>query len=146
MKSLYSRLLGIAVCLVLVIFNASNAGQSIDFYDEALAKDILLDKSLTCLTEGSTGKGILVFSFKAIEGNKVKGKITEMSWNSCGWDVFNGTLKKDELFYQAHTSTNCPTLIGNINFFHSEKGAVKASGSWRTTANRYSQRTYECEQ
>ena len=69
-----------------------------------------------------------------------------MSWNTCGWDAFKGTLKKDELFYQAHTSTNCPTLIGNINFFHSEKGAVKASGSWRTTSNRYSQGTYECEQ
>lgn len=146
MKSLNSKLSVITVCLVLVIFNASNAGQSVDFSDEALAKDILLDKSLTCLTEGSTGKGTLVFSFKAVEGNKVKGEITEMSWNSCDWDVFKGSLKKDVLFYQAHASTNCPTLIGKINFFHSKKGVVKATGSWRTTSNRYSQGTYECEQ
>ena len=74
MKSFNNGLSVIAVCLVLVLFNASNAGQSVDFSDEALTNDILLDKSLTYLTEGSTGKGTFVFSFKAVEGNKVKGK------------------------------------------------------------------------
>ena len=71
--------------------------------------------------------------------------LIENSWTSCGWDAFKGTLKKSRLNYKAPTSANCTDLIGNLNFFHSENGVVKATGSWKT-ANRYSQGTYKCEQ
>ena len=133
------------VLLGLTIFSTIIfADQEINLSDEAVANDLLLGKPLTCITEGNTGKGTTVFSFKSVKGNKVKGEITEMSWSNCDWDVFKGTLKKNQLMYQAHTSSNCTTFIGIINFFHSEKGTVKAAGSWRTS-DRYAKGTFECE-
>ena len=134
----------IGLIALIIIPTLIIADQGINLSDEAMAKEILLDKSWPCLNEGDAGKGTVVFTFKSIEGDKVKGQMITELVPACGWDVFNGNLKKDRITYNATASGPCGDAVGDLNFFHAEDGKVKAVGSWRSGGGAYSG-AYTCD-
>ena len=131
--------------LVVIFFFTSFAlAEEIDFSDENVASDILLEKSWTCQEEGKGGKDITVFTFNSVKGNKTKGLIDVQVVPACYYEKFTGKIKQNRVTFAARTTSICGNMTGKIEFFYDESGNLKAAGSSRNAAGNY-QSTFICE-
>ena len=117
MNTLTNGLLVIAVCLLLMLFSVSIAGQSVDFSNEALAKEILLGKDWICFEADRYGAGNTTWKFEKVDGKKVVGTV-HMGYCPTETGTFRGKLKKNKLKFNTNQPPPCANRSGVLEFVH----------------------------
>ncbi len=137
--------LSLISALALVISSAI-ASQTIDFSNKNIARYTLLDKTWACNMVDSLGKGQGYWTFNSVNGVRVKGKIEIPQYIACSSDTLKGTLKGNTLKYTSRSNhSSCVSINGVFNFFHDEKGELKAKSNYTYGGTRR-RGTYSCEQ
>ena len=117
---------------VLLFSNVSLSGE-IDFSDEALAKEILLENDWTCTAKDRWGEGVGAWRFKKINGKKVAGSV-HMSYCPSQTGTFKGTLEKNKMKFSTQQPRPCANRSGELEFVHEDGKSVTAKGKYRFTS------------
>ena len=134
MKISYFTFKAIIGCFIYSLSYFTYADQEIDFSDETIAKDILLDKTWSCYVFDITDPGYVKWRFEKVNGNKVHG--STYSGYCPGAGILRGKLKKNTLKYSVQAPLPCDNKQGQLKFSNN-----RFEGVYRHTSGAFGRTT-----
>ena len=115
------------------------ADQEIDFSDQAMAEEIFLNTSLTCVSSDEYFTGPFSWRIEEVNGKKVRG-FTRWCREKA---IIKGKLKKNILNFNLtiQHKPNC-NISGKLKFYKGEYESVNGEGQYRYTCNLFVRYTY----
>ena len=120
----------ILITIGLALFADAAFSKDINFSDETISKNLLLNKTLNCQMNEQNYQGPEIIKVIEIKGDKFVGHSDFWCWGK--GTRYTGKLKKNSLKWSQQEHTGCYCRTGNLNFFKDEKGNLKAEGKYTT--------------
>ena len=130
---LFKSHLSFVFILTTLLFSNVSLSEEINFSDEAVAKELLLDRYWVCIVKDKWGEGETTLKFKKVNGAKVKGAI-HMFYCPSQEGSFNGKLEKNKLKFGTTQPRPCGNRSGILEFVREEGKSVTAKGTYRLTS------------
>ena len=143
MENFVQRLVVLIVVGLFVYPIAVFSNQEIDFSNETTVAELIAGKTWRCKMVDAYGESTGEYTFKSVNGNKVKGTLKVPHIPVCDSDVLKGKLKKNRLKYRAPNGTACREVNGMFEFEYNQTGEIEATGSY-SIGGTHKRGTYVC--
>ena len=108
----------------------TQAQEKSDFSDSETVEKLISGKTWHCKMVDAYGESTGIYTFKSVNGKKVKGSVKVPHLPVCDSDALKGKLKKNKMKYMAPNLTPCREVNGNFEFNVTESGEVEAIGTY----------------
>lgn len=143
MKNFLHYLIQSIIFAVLLLPIIALSQDEINFSDSDTVAELIAGKTWRCKMVDAYGESTGEYTFKSVNGNKVKGTLKVPHIPVCDSDVLKGKLKKNRLKYRAPNGTACREVNGMFEFDYNQTGEIEATGSY-SIGGTHKRGTYVC--